>query len=189
MTALAGRAEADPRFAPREISGEIGTLFLTPSAYRNALRDFGFDGFTVGMQGAARVLWTVTAALRVGVRAGYLGIRASDVWFHVPDAGLVLRVVAVGGSTDLRPPPAPRIVLDVEAGLALVDTTWERGTGIAAVPRFAVTLGVDRLLAAHLRAGLRLGGQYAPSAGAAGGSYWDPAFAGVTVGVELGGAR
>lgn len=182
---------------PFEASGELGAVIFTPSAYRDALAAFGQEGPRVGVQLAARGLWGVAAHLRLGFRAGYtfsaagpsapagdLGtaIASSDsVSFHLVDAGAVLRW-STASST------GPRFALDLEAGPALNVIAWRGTTSVVGVPR----LGVAMLLGAQptgLIVSGRLGFQWVPSGGAGGLNFADPAFAGFTLGLELGGGR
>lgn len=197
LLAASSSAWGVPVPPPFEASGELGAVIFTPSAYRDALAAFGQEGPRVGLQLAARGLWGVAAHLRLGFRAGYtysaagpsaptgdLGtaIASSDtVSFNLVDAGAVLRWATASAT-------GPRFALDLEAGPALNVTTWRGTTSAAGVPRFGVAL----LLGARptgLIVSARLGFQWVPSGGAGGLNFTDPAFAGFTLGLELGGGR
>lgn len=182
---------------PFEVGGELGFVVFTPSAYRDALAVFGQSGPRAGLQLAARGLWGIGADLRLGFRAGYtysvagpsapkgeLGtsVASSDaVSFDLIDAGAVLR----WGSASRT---GPRVALDLEVGPGLNVTAWRGATSIVVVPRFGVAVLLGARPTGFIASG-RLGFQWVPSGGAGGLTFADPAFAGFTLGLELGGGR
>jgi hypothetical protein len=199
---MAAAAHADPRARSVEVDGELGAVVFFPSAYRDSLRAFGQNGPIAGVQLAVRTLWGSGRA-RMGFRLGYLASPApsaetlpdaalgatsvGDVAFHLLDVGWALRAVAWQSREPANVPM--RFGVDVEAGLAVALTTWVRGTGVSLLPRLAVSTVLGLASPGPVQFGFRLGAQYIPSGGASGGSFWDPAFAGLTLGVELGGGR
>lgn len=183
-----------------ELSGELGLAVFFGSAYRDSLRAFGQDGPNAGFQMTLRGLWAFGDRVLFGFRAGYLASRAGegttlpdyplgaravgDVRFHLFDAGAALRLVAWRSSY----PGAPtnRFGFDLEAGAVAALTTWPRGDEVKLLPRFALSSVLTFGTRSCVFFGLRLGVQYVPSGGSSGGAWGDPAFAGVTFGLELG---
>lgn len=198
-----GEAGAGPRGRPYQVDGEIGLVAFFSSAYRDSLREFGQNGPNAGFQLALRGLWAVGADVRAGFRLGYLvsgassattlpdaaeGARAvGNVWFHLIDAGAVLRLVVWRSDRPARRPMS--VAFDAEAGGVVALTEAIRGDAVGLRPRFAVSARLAFPSDSAFQVGLRVGAQFVPSGGASGGSWWDPAFAGVTVGFELGGGR
>lgn len=191
------------RAAPIEIDGEVGAALFVNSAYRQSLRDFGQNGPIGGLQLTGRGLWRLGESARMGVRVGYLlssagssdtlpdapvGARSvGGVGFHLVDAGATFRWVpwrARSYETN-----GVRVAFDLEAGALVAVTVALRGQDAAVLPRFAAAALLGFAQAGAVRFGLRLGVQFIPSGGASGGAYWDPAFSGITFGLELGGDR
>lgn len=197
LLAASSSAGGAPVARPFEAGAELGFIVFTPSAYRDALAVFGQGGPRVGFQLATRALWGLGRHVRVGVRAGYtystagpealmgdLGTTVpsnSSVSFNLFDVGAVLRI-----STD--PATRPRFALDLEAGPSLNVTGWRGTTDTVVVPRLGAALLLGARPTGFIVSG-RLGFQWVPSGGAGGFSFSDPAFAGVTFGVEFGGGR
>lgn len=198
----AATAAADP--APRrlEVGGEVGGAVFVGSAYRGELRAFGQDGPIAGMQLALRALWGRADRPRLGVRLGYLMTRAGaadtlpdsalgarsvgDVWFHFFDVGAALRWMAYNPGAADRANAHFAFGFDVEAGLAIGLTHWVRGDGVRLLPRFALSTVFGPVRSGGLLPLFRVGAQYVPSGGAVADGWWDPGFAGVTFGLELG---
>lgn len=184
-------------------SGELGVVLFVGSRYRDSLRDFGQNGPNAAFQLAGRARWTFGERTLLGLRLGYaisgapesntlpdhpLGASSpGDVSFHLVDLGATLRWT-MWRSRDPRP-PSGSLHVDLEAGPVALVTTWPRGTDVALLPRFAGSLVLAFGTADNVVLGLRLGGQYIPSGGASGGAWGDPAFAGLTFGLEVGGRR
>lgn len=192
---------AVPRRRPVEVSGELGLMVFLASDYRNSLRAFGQDGPNAGFQMTGRALWAFSERALFGFRVGYLLTRAGegntlpdhplgarsigDVAFHLVDAGAALRLVAVRWSAPDS--SVTRFGFDLEAGAVVALTTWPRGSEVNVLPRVALSSLLTFGGRSGVFFGLRLGAQYIPSGGASGGDWGDPAFAGLTFGLELGG--
>lgn len=199
----AARARADPARPERlTIVGEFGAAVTLPSAYGTALEAFGYERALLAARGAARVLAAPTERTRLGGRVGYQYHRTTatplpdgEDWplttpgasagpllaTHLVDAG------AVGRYLLLRDPVRRlRVDAELELGFAFAVLTFGDTTDWALLPRAAVSFFVgNEFGASGWVGGLRLGVQYLPW-GAAGAGILDPAFAGVTVGFELG---
>lgn len=197
LCAVAPSAWGAPGGRPFEASGAVGIALFLLSDYRHALDVFGQSGPAVGVQLAARGLWGLARHLRLGFRAGYTFSTTSQhalsgelgttllpfdsVSFHLLDAGVVLRL-------GTGPTTSPRVAFDLEVGPSLNLITWRSNVDATVVPRLGAAFVIGGTPQGFF-ASARLGFQWVPSGGAGGLAFSDPAFAGATLGVELGGGR
>ncbi|MBI5513365.1 MAG: hypothetical protein HY909_06320 [Deltaproteobacteria bacterium] len=207
VIATVSTAWADPPRPPLvEVSGEVGGVLLSPSSYRAALCTFGYSLVGISARAVLRGLWVRSPRLRLGGRVGYQYAVATpspqadaEAWplsipapvvgdpmnVHLLDLGVVGRVLVRRPEGDRH----LRVDLEVELGAALGVLTRGDAVQRAVLPRLAVSVFFgDEGRRGALLAGLRIGVQYVPW-GAAEVGVLDPAFAGITLGFELGGSR
>ena len=192
--ALTAASPALAQTAPwAEATIELGAQATFASDYSNTLAIFDHRPLGVAIQGAGRFLRAPTSWVRVGARAGYLHASSSAtadapggstgaISVDLADLGAVVRFVPSRATSF-------RFDCELSAGLFLGSVGY-RGVGQLAVgPRLGASIFLGYAARPKgLIVGARLGLVYAPWDGA-GGSAWDPAFSGITLGLEAGASR
>lgn len=187
-----------------EITAGGSLVSTTSSAYRRALADFNRTAPDWGSQFDLHVHFASTRWWRFGVRAGWtrftsepvVGLAGSVAPYNrdapLASGTMTFDLVDLDGVARffLKAParePSPRLHIDFEAGLVVGGATLHGVTQALVAPRLGLSFFVG-WQDTQVMFGLRFGAQYVPWHGA-GGSVFDPAFAGLLFGFEVGWSR